>query len=1142
MKINSLPWIVPALRLSILRRLATGAWRLAIPLPVLGLCLAGGSFAFGAPTSDDAKALPKQEHIQSIYLEKFSRTPAQQKLESHLLFAVRKDRGEEPVPGVPTLVVGVPTGENGRVTVQIRANINADLLAAIEKNGGVVLNTFPDDGMISAAVPLQRLEKLSERDDVRFIQLPPQAESNFGPLDSEGDTTHDAIEARRRYNVDGTGVKIGVLSNGTKSLAKSQAAGELPGSVTVLSGQAGPTDKDEGTAMMEIVQDIAPGAQLFYATGSTGDLTMAANIRALKAAGCSIIVDDISYFNESPFQDGPVSQAVNEVSAAGVLYFSSAANSGNKDSNQASTWEGDFADGGTPPGPVSLATAHSFGPKNFNTNPSGDKTHVELFWNDPLKNSKNDYDLILTDDAGNVTDMSTNVQSGSQDPYEHIDSADKTTGKGRRGTRIYILKNIGAENRFLHLCTDRNPLEISTEGSTRGHSASGAPNAFSVAAAPANKAFDGTGSGNPAGPFPNPFTSSANFENFSSDGPRRIFYEADGTAITPTNLTATGGRVLHKPDITAADGVSTSVQDFAPFFGTSAAAPHAGAIAALLKSKFPNASAAEVRNALMSTALDIGAAGIDRDSGAGIIMPRAAMNLLGPPPAEIALVGPAPDYPDNPNQAVQKPTNLLATVTVNLRITAAPAGGQVHIFTKDGTARCAFPYTEYDCIDQIVYFNMGDSIVPFQIRVYATPNFASGNGNFTVNLDQSVNGTIIRAKALITIIDTAAPNVSLSVADTQVIESAPDVPVPGGTVNAEFLVTLSQASDRPVTVNAATSDASAKAGTDYKATQANLIFAPGETEKVVSVPVFNTPDRNKPEQTFNLVLSTPINAQISKQAAICTVHQPVTPGPAINIATRMRVLTNDNVLIGGFIVTGTEPKKVIVRGIGPSLSGLLSGTLVDPVLQLFSGNTVLGSNDNWKINDQNGQSQEAEIRATTIPPSNDKESAIVATLNPGAYTAILSGKNSGQGVGVVEVYDLSPRSQSELANIATRGFVDSGDNVMIGGFIVGVNAESADSRVIIRGIGPSLPIAGALKDPTLELHNGSGTLLASNDNWKVSESGQSQEAEVRFTQIPPSKDLESAIVTNLARGQYTAILRGKNGGTGIGLIEVYKIN
>jgi hypothetical protein len=1094
-------------------------------MAALGLSL-GASSLLAAP--DDSKALPKKEHLESIRAEKLSRSPAQQKLESHLLFAARKDRGEDPVPGVPSLLAGVATDEKGRVTVQIRAGINSDLLAQIEKHGGVVLNIFPDDAIILAALPLQRIEKLAERDDVKFIQLPPKAEANFGAVDSEGDKTHDAIQARFRYNVDGTGVKIGVMSNGTKSLATSQADGELPGNVTVLSGQAGPTNEDEGTAMMEIVQDIAPGAQLFYATGSTGDLQMAANIRALKAAGCTIIIDDISYFNESPFQDGPISQAVNEVSGAGVLYFSSAANSGNKDSNQSSTWEGDFVDGGAAPGGVGqiLATAHSFGPKNFNTNPSGNKTHVELFWNDPLGKSTNDYDLILTDDAGNVTDMSTNVQTGTQDPYEHIDSADKTAGTGRRGSRIYVVKNAGALPRFIHLCTDRNPLEISTAGSTRGHSASGAANAFSVAAAPASVAFDT----DPAGPFQNPFTTASKFEKFSSDGPRRIFYEADGTPITPTNLTATGGRLLQKPDFTAADGVLTSVENFAPFFGTSAAAPHAGAVAALLKSKFPGATASQIRTALTTSALDIAPAGFDRNSGAGIIMPFAALTKLGPPPAEVALVGPAPDYPDNPNQAVQKPGSLLATVTINIRVTAAPAAGQVHIFTQDGNARCADPYHEYDCIDQLVNFNAGDSIVPFQIRVYATPNLASGNGTFTVNLNNATNGNIIKAQALVTILDTAAPNVNLSVADTQVIESNPNVPVPGGTVNAEFLVSLSQASDRTVTVNAATSDGTAKAGTDYKATQANLIFLPGETKKVVGVPVLNTPDRNKPEQTFSLILSTPVNAQISKTAAICTVHQPPTPGPAINISTRMRVLANDNVLIGGFIVTGTEAKKVIIRGIGPSLAGVLQGTLADPVLQLFSGSTVLASNDDWKEN-------QAAVEATTIPPSNDLESAIVATLNPGAYTAILSGKNGGQGVGVVEVYDLSTRSQSELANIATRGFVDSGDNVMIGGFIVGVNAESGLTRVIVRGNGPSLPVNGALQDPTLELHDGSGTLLASNDNWK-----ESQEQEIRFTQIPPSNDLESAIVRSLPPGNYTAILRGKNNGVGIGLIEVYKLN
>jgi hypothetical protein len=307
--------------------------------------------------------------------------------------------------------------------------------------------------------------------------------------------------------------------------------------------------------------------------------------------------------------------------------------------------------------------------------------------------------------------------------------------------------------------------------------------------------------------------------------------------------------------------------------------------------------------------------------------------------------------------------------------------------------------------------------------------------------------------------------------------------------------------------------------------------------KSVFVPVVDTPGRNEPEETFSLVLSSAVNATISKGSAIGTIHQPVTPGPAVNIATRMRVLTGNNVLIAGFIVTGTEPKKVIIRGIGPSLAGILPGALTDTTLELHQGNTTLASNDNWKINDQTQQSQEAAVSATTIPPGNDLESAIIASLDPGAYTAILAGKNGGQGIGVVEVYDLSLSSNSELANISTRGFVDAGDNVMIGGFIVGATSESGPSRLIIRALGPSLPLAGTLQDPTLELHDGSGTILAANDNWR-----DDQEAEIRFTTIPPSDDRESAIVSTLPRGAYTAVVRGKGGTVGIALVEVYKIN
>jgi hypothetical protein len=254
-------------------------------------------------------------------------------------------------------------------------------------------------------------------------------------------------------------------------------------------------------------------------------------------------------------------------------------------------------------------------------------------------------------------------------------------------------------------------------------------------------------------------------------------------------------------------------------------------------------------------------------------------------------------------------------------------------------------------------------------------------------------------------------------------------------------------------------------------------------------------------------------------------------------------------LIGGFIVTGTEPKKIIVRGIGPSLKingASLSGRLGDPFLELHDERTGLTveTNDNWKINDQTGQSQQAAVEATTIAPTDDLESAIVRTLTPGPYTAVLRGVNSSIGIGVVEVYDLNQAADSEMANISTRGFVDTGDNVMIGGFILGNSSEG--SNILVRGIGPSLAAVGiqnALANPTLELRNGNGTLLGSNDNWKVNDqTQQSQESEIRATTIPPSNDFESAILTTLSPGNYTAVLAGKNSGVGLAVVEVYNLH
>jgi len=254
-------------------------------------------------------------------------------------------------------------------------------------------------------------------------------------------------------------------------------------------------------------------------------------------------------------------------------------------------------------------------------------------------------------------------------------------------------------------------------------------------------------------------------------------------------------------------------------------------------------------------------------------------------------------------------------------------------------------------------------------------------------------------------------------------------------------------------------------------------------------------------------------------------------GPTVlaNISTRLPVGTGDNVLIAGFIVTGNQNKKVIIRAIGPSLS--LPGKLADPVLELHdSSGALLEMNDNW-MDSPNKQA----IIDSTIPPNNPLESAIVRSVAPGTYTAIERGVGGGTGIGVVEAYDLDTSANSKLANISTRGLVQTGDNVLFAGTIV---VGQASQKVIIRALGPSTGVPGAMADPTLELHDGNGALLEANDNWMDSPNKQA----IIDSTIPPPNNLESAIVRVLAPGNYTAIVRGVNNTTGIAVVEIYALN
>lgn len=252
----------------------------------------------------------------------------------------------------------------------------------------------------------------------------------------------------------------------------------------------------------------------------------------------------------------------------------------------------------------------------------------------------------------------------------------------------------------------------------------------------------------------------------------------------------------------------------------------------------------------------------------------------------------------------------------------------------------------------------------------------------------------------------------------------------------------------------------------------------------------------------------------------------------VNNSTRLHTGAGNDVLIGGFIIGGQAKKRIVVRGLGPSLkiNGTpIPGTLSDPAIELHrSDGALAAANNDWK------ETQATEIQATGLAPADDREAAIVASLDPGAYSVVLSGRDNTTGIGLVEAYDIDQTSTARLLNLAARGRVETQNNVMIGGVIL---SGSDYARVIFRGLGPSIPVADRLSDPVLELHDGNGALIRSNDDWR-----QNQSAEIQASGLAPTNDREAAIIGNFPPGAYTAVLRGKNGSSGIGLVEAYKLN
>ena len=589
-----------------------------------------GASTRGAPAQDvvtQPATATATAQIGAILAAKAQRTPTQRKVSSRLLDAMgspqlpegQEGGGEEPQPPAgsgprqPAATDGVAEFE--LVAVDIRADVTPEVLGRIRALGGTVINSVPKYRAIRAQLPLVAVQPLAALSAVQSIRPADEAVTHKDA--SEGVAAHAVNTARTTHGVTGSGIGIGVISDGVATLAARQASGDLPAQVAVLPGQEGSDDDDEGTAMLEIVHDLAPGAELYFATGFTGQAQFAANIEALCEAGADVIVDDLSYHLELSFQDSIIAQGVNAATANGCYYFSAAGNSGNLNNETSGVWEGDYV-AGTPMivRGSTVGVRHDFGGgKEENAVRGAFLGRAVLQWADPLGASANDYDLFLVYGDGTVL-SSTDTQDGTQDPIETV----SLKFFPYEDVRLVIVK-VSGEARYLRLQlfpVFPAKLEIATAGATYGHSASentvGVGQVDVRTAGGAGGIFDGTES----------------VMAGSSDGPRRLFYEPDGTPITPDDFSSTGGKVLKKPDLSAASCVSTATPGFSTFCGTSAAAPHAAAIAALMLAAAggpAHVTPADLRTAMTATTavLDIEQPGFDNNSGAGIVMAPGAI-------------------------------------------------------------------------------------------------------------------------------------------------------------------------------------------------------------------------------------------------------------------------------------------------------------------------------------------------------------------------------------------------------------------------------------------------------------------------------------------------------------------------------------
>src|SRR5262245_15286541 len=548
-------------------------------IPLLGSCPVWA--APGAPATGPYAVLAPTDQTESL-------SPAQRKVDSHIRHYVwPATRPRRQLVGALVESPSMPWRRASRLHVVTRVTGLATANTAALQAAGLDVEVVNDRlGQVQGWISEEAVPGVADLDMVKSITPAWPAQHRTGSITSEGDHASRA-DLVRQAGYDGTGIVVGVISDGIDSLPESQASGDLPSVIVPPDPRCRRGSGDEGTAILEIVHDLAPGAGLLFSGPSTR-LEMIDAIDCLTSAGAAVLVDDIFFIDEPFFEDGPVAQAAQRAVQAGVSYHSSAGN------DALEHIEMDYR-----PSPTSNFHDFRGGPTD-NTDsiilPPGTILTCVLQWNDPFGSSANNYDLFILDASLDVVDSSEGLQSGSEDPIE-IASVVNPTAVPLVANGA-ISKSSGMPRRLEMFCRGSTSHEYTTSaGSIFGHPA--VPEVIAVGA------IDQVDPGHD------------DVEAFSSQGPAVVQFPA--FASRP------------KPDLAAFDGVLTTAPGFARFFGTSAAAPHSAAVAALLLSKNPTLSPALVQSALTSTAVDIGAVGFDTTAGFGRIDALAAIDAIDAP-------------------------------------------------------------------------------------------------------------------------------------------------------------------------------------------------------------------------------------------------------------------------------------------------------------------------------------------------------------------------------------------------------------------------------------------------------------------------------------------------------------------------------